>query len=98
MVSFGGKPGTVASASDTMIVVTTPSTHTPGPADVLVRNGLYSAASKGGFTYKLPAPTIASITPPDGLTNGGERITITGTGLDGATVSFDGTKAVSSTA
>ncbi len=97
VVRFGGKPGTVASASDTMIVVTTPSTHTPGPADVLVSNGLYSAASKGGFTYKLPAPTIASITPPDGLTNGGERITITGTGLDGATVSFDGTKAVSST-
>ena len=35
--------------------------------------------------------TITSITPNQGLTNGGDAIVITGTGFTGAKVSFDGT-------
>ena len=41
-----------------------------------------------------PAPTVASITPNTGTSNGGTAITITGTGfLTGVTVSFGGTPA-----
>ena len=90
-VSFGG----VAASSFTVVNATT--------ITAVVANGASGAvavtvpaviATKAGFTFNLPAPTITSFTPASGTT--GATITITGTNFTGATaVSFGGTTAQS---
>jgi hypothetical protein len=86
--------GAVAAAnvvinSDTQITVTTPA-MSAGTVDVTVTSpgGLSGTSSAGQFTY-LAAPTVASLSPVAGPLAGGTVVTITGTGLTGATaVSF----------
>ena len=76
--------------SATQILCTTPA-KTAGSYDVVVTNpNSQSATSSLGFTYN-PAPTISSITPNNGSTNGGTSVTLAGTGfLQGATVTIGG--------
>jgi phosphatidylserine/phosphatidylglycerophosphate/cardiolipin synthase-like enzyme len=72
--------------------------HGAGAVDVVVTN--YQGPSvtlTGGFTYNPPsstAPTISSVSPNSGPTDGGATVTITGTRfVSGATVNFGGTAA-----
>jgi len=61
---------------------------------VVTNTDSQSGTLAGGYTYTNPAPRVALITPNSGTTNGGNGVTITGTGfLSGATVSFGGTAA-----
>jgi LPXTG-motif cell wall-anchored protein len=87
--TFGGTPGTgfAVNPAGTTITVTTPP-HAAGavPAVLVFPAG---TAPAGTFTYI--APTIGLIDPNQGPTSGGTVVTITGTGLAGATeVDFAG--------
>ncbi|MEU1883975.1 IPT/TIG domain-containing protein [Micromonospora rifamycinica] len=89
-VTFDGVPGTgftVDPAGTTITVVTPP--NTAGPATVRL---VFPAGTAGAPSFTYVAPTITSIVPDTGPTTGGTTVTITGTGLTGATgVSFGGT-------
>ncbi len=94
-VSLGGTAVTgVTFVNSTSLTATTPA-HAAGAANVVVTNpGGQNATLANGYTYLGPAPTLTSISPTSGTTNGGTAITITGTGfLTGATVSLGGTAA-----
>jgi hypothetical protein len=61
---------------------------------LLNSSGVPSAAKFTKLGASNPAPTVTSITPNTGPTNGGTAVTITGTGfLAGATVNLGGTAA-----
>lgn len=95
-VTFDGTPATAFTVvDDTTITATTPA-HTPGAVDVVVQ---HPAGDSVPLTYTyLAAPTIASVTPPQGPQTGGTLVTITGTGFTGTTdVTFGGTPAASFT-
>jgi hypothetical protein len=49
--------------------------------------------SAGTFTYATPAPAVTGLSPSSGTTAGGTAVTITGTNLGGASVSFGGAAA-----
>ena len=89
-LSMGGTPATgVTFLNSTTITATTPA-HAAGAVSVLVTNtDGQSGTLSGGFTYILPAPTVASVTPASGSTIGGTAITISGANfVAGATVSL----------
>ena len=94
-VTVGGTAATaVVVVDDTHITATTPA-HAVGTVDVIVTNvtGPSAAAAGDQFTYTV-APVVTSISPTTGSTAGGPIVTITGTGLTGATaVNFGGTAA-----
>ena len=90
-VTFGGTAATCTVDSATQITCASPA-HAPGAVDVVVTTLGGSATSAGGFTY-VPAPSITSIVPNSGPTAGGTSVVITGTNLNGGTVTFDGTVA-----
>jgi len=76
--------------SATSITATVPASATTGPVSVTTPGG--TATSAGSFTV-LPAPTITSFTPLNGMV--GTVVTLTGTGFTGVSaVSFSGTAAV----
>ncbi|MEQ4299916.1 IPT/TIG domain-containing protein [Plantactinospora sp. B6F1] len=88
-VTLDGVPGTdftVNPAGTTITVVTPP--NAAGPAEVAVT---FPAGTAEDGTFSYVAPTITSVSPPAGPSTGGTRVTITGTGLTGATgVDFGG--------
>ncbi len=90
-VTFGGTPAasfTVA-ADGTTVTAVAPASETAGAVPVtLVRPT--GNLTPGNFTYV--APTVTAVSPPQGSTAGGTQVTVTGTGLLGATgVTFGGT-------
>ena len=89
-VTFDGVPATsVLVVDDTTVTATTPA-HVAGAVDVQVTTPGGSATASSAFTY-VAAPTLISIAPADGPAAGGTSVTLTGTGLTGATVvTFDG--------
>ena len=97
--SFGVTIGGVAATSvvlvnSTQITAVTPA-GTAGTAQdiVITNNDGQTVTGTGAYTY-FASPTIVSVTPPSGSTNGGTPVTITGTNLIGATaVTFNGTPA-----
>ncbi len=99
-VSLGGSAATgVTLMSSTSITATTPA-HTAGAVYVVVTNtDTKSGTLTNGYSYTAPpasnpAPTVTSITPNSGTTNGGTAVSIAGTGfLTGATVSLGGSAA-----
>ena len=96
-VSLGGTAATgITVVSSTSITATT-AAHSAGAVSVVVTNtDAQSGTLPNGYTYITPnpAPTVSSITPNTGTSNGGTGVTITGTGfLAGATVSLGGTAA-----
>jgi streptogramin lyase len=98
-VSFGTTPGSFT-CTDTVCTGTTPLVSSPGLVNVsvAVAEGLAQTAATPAdhFTYKvLPPPTVTSLTPGSGIDQGGDQVVVTGTYLDGGTVYFGGTQAVS---
>lgn len=78
-VRFDGEPCTdVAVISNTELVCTTPPGDA-GPADVVASSpdGGDGAVAEGAYTY-VPPPRVDAISPPEGPTFGGERVTVTG--------------------
>ncbi|MFI2189854.1 IPT/TIG domain-containing protein [Streptomyces sioyaensis] len=93
-VTFNGVAATGVSvnAMGTLLTGTTP----PGPVGnvpVVVTTGAGSATVPGGFTYTAPPPVAASISPPLGSSAGGTAFVISGSGLNGASVTFNGVPA-----
>jgi hypothetical protein len=98
-VSFGGTAATnITVVSSNSISATTPA-HAAGAVSVVVTNtGGQSGTLTSGFTYIAPAPTVSSVSPNSGSTNGGTAVTITGTNFAaGAMVTFGGTAATNVT-
>jgi hypothetical protein len=93
-VTFGGTASTgVIVVSSTSITATTPA-HAAGAVNVVVTDSGGSGTLTNGFTYVGSPPTITTISPSSGSTNGGTVVTITGTNfVSGATVTFGGTAA-----
>jgi glucose/arabinose dehydrogenase len=97
-VKLGGTSATaVTVVNSTTISATTPA-HAAGATSVVVTNTDAKAGTlNNGFTFNgppppNPAPTVTSITPNSGTTNGGTAVTIAGSGfLTGATVKMGGT-------
>ena len=81
--------GTVAApsftvVSDTQITVTTPA-HALGATAVFVvtPNGKSTAGDSNTlFDFEPPAPVVTAVSPRSGSSNGGTKVTITGTNLD----------------
>ncbi|MCA2960839.1 MAG: IPT/TIG domain-containing protein, partial [Silvanigrellales bacterium] len=93
-----GATVTVGGAGCTSVAVNTPSSlqcTTPaggtGTADVVLTNlDTQSATLSQGYRYDA-APTLASLSPTSGPSNGGTTLTVNGTGFQvGATVLVDG--------
>jgi len=74
----------VAVTSDTSITVRTPVANA-GAVDVTVTTPFGSATETAGFTYKLPPPVIASVSPEFGPLVGGNDVVITGSNFAGVT-------------
>src|SRR5207245_11501299 len=97
-VAIGGAPATNVNVADSATITATTPGHAAGTADVTVTNGNgQSGTLSGGFTYVAsPAPTVATVSPRSGPTNGGAGLTVTGTNFaNGATVSVGGPAATS---
>ncbi len=105
-VLFGPRVATIESVTDQQITVLAPP-GTPGVVDVTVITGCGGAATAnatscgaslpaalgGTFTYGS-GPVVTSLSPRNGPTVGGTAVTITGSGLTGASgVMFGGTAA-----
>jgi hypothetical protein len=93
LVTFGGSAGTsVSVVNDTQLTVIAPP-HLAGSVDVLVTtlSGTSANTAADNYLYGAAAPTITSVAPSSGPLSGGNTVTITGTGLTGATgVTFGG--------
>jgi len=91
-VSFGANAATPTIISDGKISVTVPEGSSTGSVDVSVTT-TGGISSQLNYTY-VDAPTITTITPSSGPTDGGTAVTITGTDLTYTTnVTFDGVTA-----
>ena len=96
-VTVGGAAATsvTVNGAGTSLTAVTPA-GTVGAQNVVVTNVGGTATLTGGFTYFVPAPTIASLSPNSGTTLGGTPITISGTNFTGASsVTFGGAAATS---
>ncbi|MFF0431765.1 IPT/TIG domain-containing protein [Streptomyces sp. NPDC004327] len=85
-VTFGtGHPATDVSCSATSCTATAPA-GTAGTVDVQVTtpNGTSAAGSADRYTY-IAYPVVTGVSPDSGPLAGGTTVTITGTGLSGAT-------------
>jgi plastocyanin len=91
-VTFGGVAATsVSVTSSTSIIAVTPPSASAGAVPVVVKNGDGQSVSFSSFTYALPGPSINSVSPATGPTNGGTTFTISGVGfVAGATVTVGG--------
>jgi autotransporter-associated beta strand protein len=84
-VEFGGVPAAQFNVSGGTVTAVSPA-GVPSTVDVTaVADGGPSATSASDeFTF-LPPPSISQVTPPSGPQAGGTTITLTGSGLSGAT-------------
>ncbi len=75
---------------DTRITATTPARANDGSVDIVVVNDDgQSGTLANGFSYAIPAPTIASVFPERAVTGGGTLLVVTGTGFrDGVRATF----------
>jgi Domain of unknown function (DUF1929)/IPT/TIG domain len=100
-VSLGGTGATGVTVVNSTSITATTAAHAAGTVNVIVTNtDAQSGTLTNGYTYTRtsPAPTVSSITPNRGTSNGGTEVTIAGTNfLTGATVSLGGTAATSAT-
>lgn len=93
-VTIGGKDAASLYYGPTEVRATVPASTVSGAVDVKIVNGTgEQAVLVNGFTYlappTVPAPTITSITPSEGLMTGGYTVSIKGTNFDsGAKVTF----------
>jgi streptogramin lyase len=97
VIRFG--TGQQSATCDRTSCTVTTSAHAAGTLDVTAQSdaGTSAVTADTTFTYVLPpAPTITGLTPGTGPASGGTAMTLSGTDLRGAQVSFGGT-AVSET-
>jgi len=94
-VTIGGVSATNVVVVNATSITATTAAHPVGAVDVTVTNpDAQNATLTNGFTYRLPAPSIAGIAPSSGTTLGGVAVTVTGSDfVTGATVSFGGVAA-----
>ncbi len=95
-VTFGATAATnVVAVQATRITCTVPA-HAAGVVDITVTNPDDQAGTlENAYTF-VAAPAPTSVSPATGSIDGGESVTITGTGFqDGATVTFGGAAATS---
>jgi eukaryotic-like serine/threonine-protein kinase len=101
VVRFGGVAGTITADSATQIMVTSPPSATTaafvsgpqlaatgaGTVDVTVTtpDGTSHPTAADRFTYTASLPAVSGVAPNSGTTAGGTTVTLTGTGLGGAT-------------
>jgi hypothetical protein len=93
-VNFGATAGTsVTFVSATQITATSPAGS--GTVDVTVTTvgGTSATSANDRFTYTGVTPTVSGISPPQGDKNGGNPVTITGTGFTSASTVMFGTVA-----
>src|SRR5436190_8433850 len=100
-VTVGGTPATgVTVVNSTTITATSPA-HSSGTVGVTLTNAdgqVVTLASSFAYSSPFPAPTVTSVAPISGTTNGGTAVTITGTGfMAGPTVTIGGTAATAVT-
>ncbi|PIZ04590.1 MAG: hypothetical protein COY58_03405 [Gammaproteobacteria bacterium CG_4_10_14_0_8_um_filter_38_16] len=94
-VTFGGQSASIVASTRHTITVTTPPNNV-STVNVVVTTKGGSATSAQTYAYVVPTPTITSIAPNSGWTDGGASITITGANFSGTTnVSFGGVNAPS---
>ena len=96
-VTFDGISATMVSFVSSMrLTARTPAHPAFGPVDVTVTNpDTQSSTLGGGYTYRLPTPTLTGVTPSTGTASGSRVITLSGTNFAaGATVAFGGTAAM----
>ncbi|MCB0001544.1 MAG: IPT/TIG domain-containing protein [Anaerolineae bacterium] len=80
-VRFGGIPATQITVYATAITAYAPAGVGLGTVDVTVTNpDQQSAVRVGGYTF-VPPPTVLSVSPNTGTSNGGTLVTITGRGF-----------------
>jgi hypothetical protein len=95
-VAFGSTDVTPASSSATSITVTSPPASQAGEVNVIVSTAGGNSPTTGTasqFSYDS-VPTVAGITPSDGLDTGGTKVTVTGSGFStGSTTVAFGAKA-----
>jgi hypothetical protein len=93
-VSFGVRPATGFTVnSATSITATAPAGSGTVDIQVTTRGGTTATSAADQFTYVV-APAVTAVSPNSGPTAGGTTVTITGTGLVGATdVTFGTTPA-----
>lgn len=86
-VTFGDRPGTALQlVSATQLKVTAPTGVATGPVQVQVTTPLGASPAIAASTYTyVPVPVVTDVSPPAGPLGGGTPVTVTGTGLTGAT-------------
>jgi formylglycine-generating enzyme required for sulfatase activity len=84
-VTVGGVAATGVTVLDATTVTAVTPAGTAGAKTVSVTTPGGTANLANGFTYVVPAPTLASVAPTSGPPTGGTTITLTGTNLTGAT-------------
>ena len=87
------------STTATNLTVTSPTTiraSVPASQHGKVSVSVTTPGGTGYFTWTGPAPSISSLTPPLGISNGGTTVTITGQGLLGASAVTFGTATAAS--
>jgi YVTN family beta-propeller protein len=103
-VVFGSAPAQFSvNSAGTQLTATSPAVAQPGTVDIVATNSLGSSVvtPADAFTYLPDAtfiPTVTGVSPSSGPQAGGTSVTLTGTGLAGATkVSFGSTDVTSFT-
>ena len=91
-ISIGGKACNSVGVLSSTSATCRPPSGSLGPKNVVVTNtDGQSGSLSAGFNYRL-APAVTAISPLNGSTNGGDIITISGTGfVEGATVALGST-------
>lgn len=89
-VTIGGLAATFTVVSDAQVQAIVPALAAPG-AGVVVSITTVAGNATGTMTVLPDAPTITTVTPASGKV--GDAVTITGTNLAGATVTFNGVAA-----
>jgi eukaryotic-like serine/threonine-protein kinase len=93
VVRFGSVAGTISADSGTQVVVISPPGTSAGTVNITVTTQFGSShpTPADHYTYTAPRPEVTGVSPDGGTVAGGTTVTITGTGLAGATgVRFGG--------
>lgn len=93
-VRFGDAPATAVfyNAAGTELLATTPP-GAVGPVTVTAVSPLATVSLPDGFTYLSNEPTLTAVSPGQGSETGGTQVTLSGTHLSGASVTFGGVPA-----
>jgi subtilase family serine protease len=91
-VDFGANPATIITDTASRITALDPAGTGTVDVTVTTSSGTSATSTADQFTYET-TPTVTGVTPASGSTDGGTTVTITGTGLSGATAVDFGTTA-----